>query len=473
MILSRRAFVGRWAAGAAAAPLLHRFPAVLVKEDDVEAFLRAVRTGDIEGVRALLARDATLVASRDPEGRSALVLAHLAGHADVARQLRQSGLEREALDVVEAVFEAEWERVEQLLTGEPALCGQAHAVGGTPLYAMALAGSAHGWRVRALGCAPDAAPAGGSGWTPARAAMECPRPVGAWIAASDMLGNGSDANAPQRGGDSVLHGAVRRRSDVLVRLAIRKGARVDAEDERGRTARALAEELGWSEGATLLADHATIARDHRASRFAWDANGDPVNRVDISDVPFARQREVTGSSHTDLPRVRELLRQDPRLVWSISGDDELAIEASAHMGNRPLLRLHLDHGAPMSLPTAVAAGDIEGARRLLQRDPLLIHERGAHDFPVLWYLVLGEGSVELGELLLEAGVGLEQESVGVTALHWCVVRRQADLARWLIEKGADVGAVGYKWSEAGQTPLQLAEERGVDELVDILRAAGG
>ena len=291
----------------------------------------------------------------------------------------------------------------------------------------------------------------------------------------DLLGNGGNPNAPQKGGSSILHGAVLRRDEMLVRLAVRKGAAVEAADDRGRTARELALELGWEAGAELLANHRLLPRDNRASRFELDANREPVRRPDLSDVPQAVQSRVTGSSHGKLDVVREHVERDPRLTFSISTDDELAIEACAHTGARPIIRYHLDQGAPLSLPTAVSLGDLDAVAFWLERDPTLIHERGAHDFPLMWFALLGEEeagtSVEMAELLVQHGASPDQETMGSTALHLCAQHDARDLAAYLLEQGADPGALGYKWHRNGRTPLQMAEEEGHAAIADLLRRA--
>ena len=449
------------AAGASAAP-------TWLPGSGTEAFLRAVEAGDLGEVRRLLAIDAALATARDAQGRSAFVLAHLAGRKAVAEELRS----RIELDVVESVLAEDWQRFGALAKAHPEQCNAAHPIGGTPLYAGALAGTDDLHRLRAAGCLPDAAPAGGSGFTPARAAMSCRTLTDAHCAATDLLSNGASVNAPQHDGDSVLHGAVRRRSDLLVRLAIRKGADPSARDRDGRTAMDLAGHLEWTAGARLLAAHADIPRDHRASRWLFDAQRQPIVRPDLSDVPQSLQNQVTGSSHAKFDRLRELIGDDRRLVFCVSTDDELAIEACAHTGNRPIIRFHLERGAPLSLPTAVALGDHDTIRFLLDHDPRLIHERGAHDFPLMWFVALGGGGVETGELLRGYGVHPDQETLGITALHLCAREDERDLAAWLIEKGADVNAIGFKFDRDGETPLQLARAREHREIAGLLEKAG-
>lgn len=436
-------------------------------------FLHAVRSGDVGRVRAMLESQRHLATARDADGKSALVHAFVEGQREIGAILRTHiDSLGSSLDIVEATLVEDWARVEELAAAEPELCLQAHAIGGTPLYAGALTNSGSLYRLRSLGCRSDHAPGAGDGRTPARAAMDCRSLTGARSAATDILSNGGSARARQRGGDSVLHGAVRRKSDMLVRLAIRKGADVDARDDDGRTPRDLAAQLAWRDGVELLERHATLPCDNRSSRFAFDASRAPIVRPNLSDVPQARQSAITGASHVQFARLRELVGTDKRLTFSISTDAELAIEACAHIGRHDIIRFHLDCGAPLSLPTATSLGDLDFVHWLLDQDPLLIHERGAHDFPVLWYAAIGGGSVEVAEALVDRGADVDQESDGVTTLHWCVLRNDPDLATWLLDKGANIDAVGYKWGRDGATPLALARERKKDSMVALLEQRG-
>jgi ankyrin repeat protein len=136
------------------------------------------------------------------------------------------------------------------------------------------------------------------------------------------------------------------------------------------------------------------------------------------------------------------------------------------------MRYHLDHGAPFSLPTAASMGDLAMMRFLLDRDPLLVHERGAHDFAPMHYAAIGGGGVEVAALLHERGAEIDQETVGLTALHCSVAHHLPDLTAWLIDKGADVGAVSFKWDPRGETALQIALAEGAERQVELLRGAG-
>jgi ankyrin repeat protein len=118
--------------------------------------------------------------------------------------------------------------------------------------------------------------------------------------------------------------------------------------------------------------------------------------------------------------------------------------------------------------------DADRIRHLLAEDPLRIHERGAHDFALLWYPVLGKAPLEILEQLLAAGAEVErQHSLGTTALHYAALGGQLETVAFLLESGADPGRVGKKFDPAGQTPRQLAEQRGHTEVAEFLRQRGG
>lgn len=437
--------------------------------EDVDAFLAAVKAGEVERVRASLERDPSLARAVYPSGWSAFVMARCTGNDEIAELLKARGLE---LDIVEAVLDEDWERVVALAEANPELANAHHPIGGNPLYAGALMGSKELYRLRAIGCDSNLVTEGGDGFSPAGAALLGREPLGALLSLTDVLSNGGHANVPQIRGRSLLHMAVDRRDPELVRLLLRKGADVEALDAEERTPLEWARHLEWEDGARLLEDHASVPRDHRATKFLVDASRAPIERPDISDIPQELQSETTGSSHGRLEHVKKLLAEDPRRTFSISTDDELAIEACGHTGNKAIMQLHLDHGAPLSLPTAISLGNAEHARFLLERDANAVHERGPHDFALMWYTAISGDDPALAELLLEFGAPIDQESVGTTALHWAARRNRPELARYLIERGAALDAVGHQFDRAGQTPLQVALAHERPTIAEMLRAAG-
>jgi ankyrin repeat protein len=290
------------------------------------------------------------------------------------------------------------------------------------------------------------------------------------MSAAMLLANGADPNLPQPGNSSPLHVAALRGSRDIVEFLIRKGAAVDALDGNGRTARALAESAGHLQVAALLERHREIPRDHSSSRAAYDASGGAYRAPDLSAYSSIKRERVVGASHGKLEVVRETVEQHPALAHSMATTTERAVEACAHTGRHDIVDYLLSKGAPCSLPTATMRNDVARVRALLKEDPLRVHERGAHDFALLWYTVIGGGSTEIAELLLQHGAEVERQHwLGTTALHWAARDGNLDMATLFLEHGADVNRVGRKFDKKGETPLQLAE---TPEMAKLLRDHG-
>lgn len=431
-------------------------------------FLEAVAEGRLELVRELLDADPGLLRVTDPAGRTGFAIALLHRRPEVAGLLRERGYQP---DLHEAAMALDWDRIDELSERAPAVANDDHPLGGGAMYAAALGGAgADIWRVYTVGGLPDANPRGADGFTALRAAFDHPDLATAEMTAAALLGNGADPDAPQRDGDSPLHAAARRGSRELVEMLVRKGARVEARNRAGETPLELADAAGHRTVAELLRRHREVPRDASTSRLAYDFAGEAYRPPDLSHLAVLLRNRTVGLAHFDLDEIRSLTARHPELAHAVATTTEAAVEACAHTGNLPIVDHLLERGAPYSLPTAVVRGDLRRAAELLDQDPRRIHERGPHDFALLWYPVLGGGLLELAELLLARGAEVErQHYLGTTALHFAAAAGQLEMAALLLEHGADPGRVGRKHDAAGRTPLALARERGHDEVAALLR----
>jgi len=432
-------------------------------------FLRAAADGDRDAVRYLLESDPGLLYARDARGRTAFALALLGHHRAVGELLRERGYPP---DLHESALALDWERFETLGGESPGKVNADHPVGGPAMVAAALGGAGVSiWRVYALGGRPNEV--GASGRSAVLAALRHPDLGTAELTAASLLSNGAEAAATPVEGETPLHIAARRGSADLVEMLVRKGARVEARDGEGLTALELASRGGHATVADLLARHATIPRDHSTSRRAYHADGSRYRAPDLSYHSVLVTGGVVGAAHNDLEATRRSVERYPELTHSVATTTEGAVEGCAHLGRREIVDFLLEHGAPYSLPTAIMRGDVAWARRLLAEDPLRIHERGPHDFALLWYPAIGGGLLDLAELLLDAGCEVERQHVlGTTALHFAAMRGQAELAELLLDRGADAHRVGRKFDPAGQTPIDLAVARGHDAVAELLGSRG-
>lgn len=97
-------------------------------------------------------------------------------------------------------------------------------------------------------------------------------------------------------------------------------------------------------------------------------------------------RDFVSSAHSDLPRVRNLLDDQPALVnaaWDWGGGDwETGLGAAAHMGRKDIALYLLENGARMDIFAAAMLGHLEIVRAMLAAVPGACTWRGPHGIPL-------------------------------------------------------------------------------------------
>jgi ankyrin repeat protein len=437
------------------------------RDEPHAAWFDAIRRGELAAISDGLARTPALLDARDADGASPLTIALLAEQPAAAELLCTRGY---LPDVIESAWLGDWERFESLAQAEPAAVLARHPLGGPAMTAAARGGAGEEiWRVFSQGGVPDPLDREPSQPSPARAALEYGELGLAELTVATLLSNGGNPNAAQPGGSSILHAAAERGSLELVEMLIRKHARIDARDQQGRTPIELAEQHGHTRVVERLRNHTTIARDHLTLRRAFDVHGRPYRPVSIVGVPLTEQWAFVGKGHFDLEAIQRGLAAHPELVHASATTTELAVEAAGHVGQREIVELLLEHGAAYSMPAAIVRGKPAEITALLDHEPDRIHERGPHDFPLLWYPVLVGGSLELAELLLARGAEIEmQHYLGTTALHLAAAHGQRDMVALLLERGADPHRRGRKFEREGQTAREAALAEGHEDIGRLL-----
>ncbi len=103
--------------------------------------------------------------------------------------------------------------------------------------------------------------------------------------------------------------------------------------------------------------------------------------------------EFVSKAHGDLARVRDLLRQQPKLAnaaWDWGGGDwETALGAAAHMGRKDIALLLLEHGARLDIFAAAMLGHIDVVRATLAALPDARRWLGPHGIPLLIHAEAG------------------------------------------------------------------------------------
>ena len=108
------------------------------------------------------------------------------------------------------------------------------------------------------------------------------------------------------------------------------------------------------------------------------------------------------------------------------------------MGLVPLAEFLAEQGSPVSTCTAAVLGLKNRVEALVKADGNCLRERGAHDIPLLAYTAWGKEQLDIAEFLLNSGADLKARGLGLTTLHIVAMRGHIELAKLLLDHGADV-----------------------------------
>jgi ankyrin repeat protein len=220
-----------------------------MQSESVEALFSAVTAGDRDAVRGLLERQPELIASRNADGLSPLVVALYHHQADLAQDLL-ARLRPEQLSIHEAAAVGNVARLEQLLADDPLSVNAWSPDGFQPLGLAAFFGQpaavdvllARGGEVNTRARHPF-------GVNALHAALAGPTPE----VARALIAAGADVNAAQAGGGTPLHETAFSGYLELTQLLLERGANPAAVDNQGRTPLDVARERGQTAVADLLA----------------------------------------------------------------------------------------------------------------------------------------------------------------------------------------------------------------------------
>jgi ankyrin repeat protein len=436
----------------------------------VERFFTAIEEGQAHTVAAMLRVEPGLLTARDSQARTPFTLAVLSDRDLVAEVLLAHGYR---LDLTESAWAGDWPRFAELAGAHPEAIEAGHPLGATVMIAAAHGGRGHElWRVYAVNASPNPARPDPTTPSPLRAALDVRSLATAELTAATLLANGADPNAREPSGHTALHAAAARGSVELVELLLRKGADIDAHDDHGRRPLDLAPREGPV--VDMLEGRAPVPRDHVALRRAFDVDHRPYRPVAIDDLPVDERAGFVGLGHARFDELRGRLAAEPRLVHAQATNTEMAVDAAGHTGRVDIVEHLLAHGAPLSMVSAAVLGDVRLVARLLDAAPERIHERGPHDFALLWYASIGGGNLDMAQLLIDRGARVEtQHYLGTTALHFAALAGQVELAALLLAHGARIDRPGRKFGGEPQTPLQLAVAAGQASMATFLRDRGG
>lgn len=160
---------------------------------------------------------------------------------------------------------------------------------------------------------------------------------------------------------------------------------------------------------------------------------------DAGAVPTLPEAAALG----DTERIETLLRRDPDDVAAVGPDGATALHLAAHFGHVDAMRVLLQGGADANVCT----------------------EHGFANTPL--HAAAAGRQTEAIQVLLESGADVNaRDRNGYTALHVAAVGGDREAVRALLDAGADASAKGPD----DKTPRQLAADREIEDVLDLLPA---
>jgi ankyrin repeat protein len=106
---------------------------------------------------------------------------------------------------------------------------------------------------------------------------------------------------------------------------------------------------------------------------------------------------------------------------------------------------------------------MDAVDQYLDRQPSLVHERGVHDLPPLYFAAIG-GSVDVAKRVIEAGADVNARADAAASIHGAVMSRKPEMVALLIAHDADPSARDYQ----GRSARALAEALGEQDIAKLL-----
>ena len=177
-----------------------------------------------------------------------------------------------------------------------------------------------------------------------------------------------------------------------------------------------------------------------------------------------------GAGHRDLARVKEMITQDPKLVFAArdwgGGDWETALGGASHTGHREIAKYLLAQGARIDSFCASMLGERDLMLALLKAEPSIVTTKGPHGYTLLYHVAIS-GDLAVAEAmkpLLPANAKDYNQALTAAARDG-----HLSMTKWLLENGVtDPNAPdGFN-----KTALAYAIEKKFPEVEAELRSHG-
>jgi ankyrin repeat protein len=304
--------------------------------------------------------------------------------------------------------------------------------------------------------------------------------AGAERAAEQLIDAGSPLESQNYAGETALHQAAKNNNSPIVRLLTSKGAQTEIQDSRGFTPLAAAAANGAYDAASdLLKAGALIdTRDNSGSTPLYQAVSG--THIALVRLLLMNNADIHALNARGLTPFRLSLVKDPQIAAEFytdklinrpdsNGDAVLHILVNDGV-NQEILATALKYGAnpnarnakgdtPLTL--ALRKNDLNSAIALIKGGASLFVSNADNNSPLSLIFSMDAGA--RSKLFSVAGVN-DADYNGETLLHYAVRANNKDAVRDLLSLGADKGTKNRR----GETPFDLAQAKGYQEIADLL-----
>ncbi len=183
-----------------------------------------------------------------------------------------------------------------------------------------------------------------------------------------------------------------------------------------------------------------------------------------------RHAELIAAVKTgDAGRVAELIAAEPDLANARDLDGVSALMLARYRLDRAVTDALLLGDPELDVFEATALGYVDRLRARLDEDPARATASSADGFTALHFAAFF-GKPEVARILLEAGADVDavaDNEMHVEPLHSAAASRHLEVCRLLLAAGADVNAR----QAGGFTPLHAAAQNGDPEMVELFLSA--
>jgi uncharacterized protein len=172
----------------------------------------------------------------------------------------------------------------------------------------------------------------------------------------------------------------------------------------------------------------------------------------------------------DAARLKVLLHEAPHLVSARTPEGASAVLLAMYCGHPELVSLLEDCGGPLNAFEACAVGRRDRVAALLDRTPALLEGFSDDGYPALGLAVFF-GHDDVARLLIESGAdvnAVSRNAQRVAPLHAAAARHNARMVGDLLGRGADPDAL----QSGGFTALHSAAFHGDREIAELLLGYG-